>query len=372
LLEVVGEYPLESLQIYFNGSLEIQEEMIKAGFRVPLVTPLPIIYGDMAGYEDNRTSRTALKAAILHPAKYGKTIEEMGWTDAGKKIIIPHETAKLVLEVEKKDSKYLLHLSPKFEPNKPGYHLEKASYRGVNPTSWKNWGAFYTNTIDLVRIVDDLSAKIGFPKEACAKPVYIKHEKLPKGGGHEDTYFMSFSSDRYGIEPYSYSLCMGCWDYVIEYLTRQINVHVKLGLPKPTLPANLRLEKDPNIPVRLKIGLSKMTEKHPQFMIKFSTVPTALKTITGIDREGKPILVEGKPRGKCVPCDHSKRINEVVIDAYQFLRTACVARQFYFGTGGPINDRDCTLCFNTRLRRAQWFPASKIQRNQLSLNNFCC
>ena len=139
---IVGEYSLESLQIYFNGSLEIQEEMIKKGFRVPLITPLPIIYGDMAGYEDNRTSRPALKAAILHPTKYGKTFEEMGWMDAGRRIIIPHETAKLALTLEKINSNYLLHLSPKFEPNMCGYHLEKASYRGINPTNWKNWGAF--------------------------------------------------------------------------------------------------------------------------------------------------------------------------------------------------------------------------------------
>jgi len=343
--------------------------MIKKGFYVPLVTPLPIIYGDMAGYEDNRTSRTALKAAILHPTKYGKTLEEMGWADAGKKIIIPHENAKLILTVEKRDLKYLLHLSPKFEPNRPGYHLEKASYRGVNPTSWKNWGAFYTNTADLIRIVDDVSSKFGFPKEVCSEPVYLTHEDLPKGGGHEDTYFASFDKQGYGIEPRSFSLCMGCWDYVIDYLTQQIEEHVKRGLPKPRLDVNLRLEKDPNVPMRLKIGLSKMTEKRPQFMIKFSTVPTALKTITGIDREGKPIVVEGKPRGKCISCDHRDGINEVVIDVHQFLRVACAARHFYFGMDGPLIDRICSTCFSTRLRPAKWFPKQNAQR-QLTLNRF--
>ena len=215
---IVGEYDFESLQIYFNGSLEIQEEMIKKGFHVPLVTPIPIIYGDMAGYEDDRTERRAPKGAILHPSKYGKTLEEMGWTASGRKITIPHEKAKLVLRFEKTDSTVLLHFTPKFEQDLPGYHLEKASYRGVNPTSWKNWAAFYMSSADLVKIVDDLTAKIGFPKELCSKRVYLKHEKLPKGGGHEDTYFVSFEKERYGIEPYSYSLCMGCWDYVMHYL----------------------------------------------------------------------------------------------------------------------------------------------------------
>jgi len=360
---------LESLQIFFNGSLEIQEEMIRNGFHVPLVTPLPIIYGDMAGYEDNRSSRTALKAAILHPSKYGKTLEEMGWTAAGRKIIVPHEKAKLVLKLEKTDSKSLLHFAPKFEPSSPGYHLEKASYRGINPTSWKNWAAFYINTADLVKIVDDLSGKTSFPRELCSQKVYLKHEKLPKGGGHEDTYFVSFDKERYGIEPYSYSLCMGCWDYAMDYLEQQIEEHERMELGKPNIDVKLRLEKGSDVPVRLKIGLSKMTEKRPQFMMKFSTVPTASKTIIGIDREGKPITIEGKPRGRCVSCDHKERINELVIGACQFLRVACATRRFYFKMNGSLKDRNCSLCFSTPLRSPDWFPKRNVQK-QPSLDYF--
>ncbi|MDH5782583.1 MAG: hypothetical protein OEZ35_02810 [Candidatus Bathyarchaeota archaeon] len=360
--EIVGQYPLESLQIYFNGSLEIQEEMIRKGFHVPLITPLPIIYGDMAGYEDDRTSRTALKPAILHPRKYGKSLEEMGWTDVGRKIIVPNERAKLLLKLEKIDSKFLLHFTPKFEPVSPGYHLEKASYRGINPTRWKNWAAFYTNIADLIKIIDDLTAKIGFPRKLCSKRVYLKHEKLRKGGGHEDTYFVSFDRDCHGIEPYSYSLCMGCWDYVMDYLEQEIKEHERLRLEKPSIGVKLRLEKDPDVPVRLKIGVSKMTEKRPQFMVKFSTIPTASKTITGIDKEGKPLTIEGKPRGKCVWCDHKERINELVMDAFEFLRAACAARRFCLNTDGPLKDRNCSLCFSTRLRPPEWFPKKNIQK----------
>jgi len=368
-LEIIGEYDLESLQIYFNGSLEIQEEMIRKGFHVPLVTPIPIVYGDMAGFEDDRTSRTAPKAAILHPSKYGRTLEELGWADVGKKITIPHEKAKLVLKLEKAHSESLLHFAPKFEQGFPGYHLEKASYRQINPTRWKNWAAFYLNVSDLVRIVDDLAGKIGFPEELCSKRVYLKHEKLPKGGGHEDTYFVSFNTERYGIEPYSYSLCMGCWDHAMEYLRQQINEHERLRLGKPNIDIKLRLEKSPDIPARLKIGLSKMTEKGPQFMIKFSTVPTASKTITGINKDGKPIPIEGKPRGKCVSCDHGERINELVLEAYEFLRAACVARRFYFRMDGPLKNRNCSRCFSTRLHPPEWLPKPNAQK-QSRLNYF--
>jgi len=58
----------------------------------------------MSGYEDDKASRTALKSAILHPSKYGKTLEEMGWADAGRKIIVPYEKAKLVLNTLKNSS----------------------------------------------------------------------------------------------------------------------------------------------------------------------------------------------------------------------------------------------------------------------------
>jgi len=263
----------------------------------------------------------------------------------------------------------LLHIAPKFERNLPGYHLEKASYRGINPTNWKNWAAFYVNITDLVKIVDDLSSKIGFPKKLRSKKVFLKHEKLPKGGGHEDTYFLSFNEERYGIQPYSYSLCMGCWDYVIDYLEQQVKEHERMNLGTPSKDVKMRLENDPNVPIRLKIGLSKMTEKRPQFMIKFSTIPTALRTITGINREGEPIKIEGKPRGKCVSCDHQKRINELVIDAYEFLKAACAIRHFFFKMDGLLGDRDCSLCFSTRLRPPDWFPKQNVQR-QLGLNYF--
>ncbi len=65
-----------------------------------------------------------------------------------------------------------------------------------------------------------------------------------------------------------------------------------------------------------------------QKRIKFSTIPMVQITITGIDRDGESIKIKGKPRGKCVLCDHKQRGNELVMDAYDFLRAACSIRHF--------------------------------------------
>jgi hypothetical protein len=273
--QTIGIYKLDSIQIYFNGSLEIQEELIKKGLSVPLKTPLPIIYGNVAGYIDGRTSRLALRAALLDPERYGRTLDELGWTIHGRHIEIPREYAELKVELMGNQ----VILSPQFASGKLGYHLEKASYRGVSPTNWKNWAGFYLALSELAKMAQDLGA----PAHAASVP--WEHEKLPRGGGHEDTYYVTSGRDEKGIEPYAFSLCMGCWDNVLEYLTNESTV--------PVDSFRLRLEKSAKIPTRLKIGLAKMDEKYPQFMIKLSTHPSAKLAIKGIDAQGRSILIEG-------------------------------------------------------------------------------
>jgi len=336
---IIGEYTLDSIQIYFNASLEIQDELIKHGFRVPLETPLPIIYGNFGGYEDNRTSRLAVKAAILNPERYGRTLSEMGWEELEGKMRISREYTKLQIEAESREGVNLITLYPKFEKGKAGYHLEKASYRGVSQTYWKNWAGFYMGFNELHRLANDLELKLG----SSQQPVFWTHEKLPKGGGHEDTYFVSFQRGDMGIEPHSYSLCMGCWDNVIDYLKLEAERCSKSGIGRPDLDVKLRLEKKPDVPIRMKIGLAKMEEKRPQFMIKFSTFPTATMSIQGIDRAGRRIPIEGKPRGRLVKCDHEEYVNMVSIEQKKFLRAVFASNNVIKG----IEDMN-------KLRRPDW------------------
>jgi hypothetical protein len=121
---------------------------------------------------------------------------------------------------------------------------------------------------------------------------------------------------------------MGCWDNVTKYLETEAERYSKIGLPRPDLNVKLRLDKDKDVPIRMKIGLAKMDEKRSQFMIKFSTVPTATKTIQGIDKEGKRIPIEGKPRGRLVACDHVHYFHELTFNAYDFAGAVHLAYNF--------------------------------------------
>ncbi|MEM5867599.1 MAG: hypothetical protein QXG39_06735 [Candidatus Aenigmatarchaeota archaeon] len=358
MLEVIGKYDLQSLQIYFNGSLEIQEELIKLGFHVPFITPLPIIYGDYGGYEAMVPQRGVLKPAAIHPKSYGKSLKEMGWIELSDRFQLPPEFAQLELWLEEKNTSYDLHLVPRFREDIPGYHLEKASYRvAANQEKWRNWAMLYTSVEDLIRMVNDIANKIGFPKNLCASSMYIAHEKLGKAGVCEDTYFVNFNKQKEGIKEVKYSLCLGCFKLAMDYLKCESQKYQKTGLSKPDYQqAKLRIVSSPDIPVFIKLGLAKVEEKKPQFMIKLATSPKATpKIIRGVGERGKPIIIEGKPRGNLIFCDHSSQWNEIVMDAHIFLRAACSVRRFFFGINGPLKDRYCGRCYVTRLKRAEWF-----------------
>ncbi|MBS7621475.1 hypothetical protein KEJ32_05120 [Candidatus Bathyarchaeota archaeon] len=358
-MEFIGKYDLQSLQIYFNGSLEIQEELIRLGFQVPLITPIPIIYGDYGGYEIGVQPRGVLKPAAIHPKSYDKSIEEMGWIELPDRFQLPQEFAQLEFWLEKKITGYDLHLVPQFKEGVPGYHLEKASYRGTaNQEKWRNWAMLYTSAEDLIRMVDDVADKIGFPKNLCASPMYIAHEKLGKAGVCEDTYFVNFDEEKEGIKQVRYNLCLGCFKLAVDYFKSESEKYQKMGLRKPDYQrAKLRIINSPNIPVFMKLGLAKVEEKKAQFMIKLATSSRATpRVIRGVGKGGKPITVKGKPRGDLIFCDHVNQKNEIVIDAYIFLRAACCARRLFFKMDGPFKDRYCGRCYITRLERAKWFP----------------
>ena len=62
---IVGEYELETLQIYFPCSMELQEELIRNGYKVPIETPIPIIYGNYKGYENGKSPEGVKKKKRL-------------------------------------------------------------------------------------------------------------------------------------------------------------------------------------------------------------------------------------------------------------------------------------------------------------------
>jgi hypothetical protein len=333
---LLGSYRAETVQIYFPASLELQEELIINGFRVPSPTPIPIIYSNFGPWIGERPLIT--QERVIEPERCGKTLEDLGWQ---QKLIggktgyeIPTESAYLKLELEEETNE--LHLMLEI----PQYHLEKVSIRGINPDKWANWAMAYISLNDLDNAIQRLLEVVSFPKELCAQPLFIKRE--PQQGGKEDTYFACLNKDdKLDIPVKGFSMCLGCFEYAMDYLRTEAK---KYSLsPQQAEQLKLRLEYDAGISAFAKIGLSRMEGKKPQFMLKLVS-PAVVKTIKGIL---KPIL-QGKARGNLSHCSHETKAQKVIIDASLFLRVACAMRKLYFGVGNPLCDRDCANCFILR------------------------
>lgn len=307
----------------------------------------------MGGFIDDRAGRGAVKGAILDPSRYGKTVEEMGWSDLRKRIQIPHEEAFIELSIQERQSGDLLVIDFKFTPEVPGYHLEKASYRqSANPNEWNNWAMFYVGIESLGEIIRDLSR---FLQPVGSTALFWKHELLPKGGGEEDTYYASLDRGCQGLAPKDYELCLGCWNYVMGYLIHERTNYAGMGLRTPEPDLGLKIRMDPSAPVRLKIGLAKTTEKRAQFMFKLATFSKATLSIQGVDRQGNPIKIDGKPRGRIEHCNHEPRTNKVVLDAAEFFKVAVGANTLFHGRSRWGLTIENTTCGGRQIRRPEWF-----------------
>ena len=79
----IKTYPVDSLQIYFAASLEIQEELINNGFYVPrspdrkVIMPIPLIYSNFRGWLKPTEPITIER--LIPPEWLGLTPSELRW-----------------------------------------------------------------------------------------------------------------------------------------------------------------------------------------------------------------------------------------------------------------------------------------------------
>jgi len=204
-------YPADTLQIYFSASLEIQEELIKHGFKVPsdetkkIKTPIPLIYANSRGWLKDEEPITIER--LIPPVWFNKTPEDFGWIETTRRnkraYYIPPEEVSIDVIFDESDVHFIIKAEK--------YHLERTSIRQIGPEKWTNWAMFYISAdflddlIDALKAYDSL-ADFGFR-------VYVERQQ----GGKEFTLFAS-TSDKLGIPIKHYSFCLGCFDLAIEYL----------------------------------------------------------------------------------------------------------------------------------------------------------
>ncbi|WP_099209217.1 PhoI [Thermococcus henrietii] len=119
------EFELKGMNVFFPASLEIQEELLKAGFKVPYDketgrrTPIPVVSSSMDGRKLRR----------------GRLLKAGDFETKSKFAVIPEERAFIELEVTEKD--FLL-----IRPKPLEYHLEELGFLSVPPRLWGTWASF--------------------------------------------------------------------------------------------------------------------------------------------------------------------------------------------------------------------------------------
>jgi len=305
------KFPVDTLQIYFPCSLELQDELIKKGFKVPgdksrkIKTPIPLIYSNFRGWLVQPEPITIER--LIPPEWYGKTAEELGWketTSKGKLAYhLPQEEVWVDMGFDNKGWIY-------FKLDIRGYHLERTSIRGINPEKWNNWAMFYISMEYLDKLINVLTNFLNITLVRELYPILENQQ-----GGKEKTYYASpIRNKSLGIPVINYSLCLGYFDLALLYFKHK-SIENNLN-PDVVKDLKLRIMYEPTLNAGLKIGVAKIEGKRPQIMFKLaSDTPIRIKGIL------KPII-EGKARGNLCFCDHQLKTQLIVakaLDVYSAL-----------------------------------------------------
>jgi len=322
-VKYVKRYPLDSLQIYFASSLELQQEFLSHGFYVPkdhdkkVVMPIPIIYANFKGWVASRQPITIERVIPLE--WIGLIPEQLGWKEReiwirGKKrraFDLPEE--EMYVDIGITSNVVVFNFDVK------RYHLERTSIRQVNPEKWSNWTMFYISMEYLSDIVDTLCRNtIGMTSTT------INVVKEVQQGGKEVTYYTP-------VKVVDFSLCLGCFDLVLLYLKKKAEehcyyyplMHYCSNIENEVKSLKLRLIYDQNINTFAKVGIAKMMGKRPQMMVKLASEGPIIK-IKGVLKD----VVEGKARGKLVYCNHTVKRLYVALDLTDFCKALTLTRNY--------------------------------------------
>ncbi|WP_338603312.1 hypothetical protein V6M85_04075 [Sulfolobus tengchongensis] len=305
------QYPVDSLQIYFASSLELQEELINHGFQVPkdkndkIKMPIPLIYSNFRGWL--KTPNPITIERLIPPEWLDMKPQDLEWEEVRfnnkRAFKLPQEEVYVNVGVSGDAVIFVLDVK--------SYHLERVSIRGVNPEKWTNWVMFYIDLSYLTDIVNVLGNFI--PNQVKNQVQSVKVEKELQQGEKEVTY--------YAVVPVKdFSFCLGCFDLALKYLKIKAEEHKKLNLCSKPCPdpdkvvSSLKLRIKYNSHAFAKVGIAKIQGKRPQIMIKLAS--EGQKTISGILKS----VVEGKPRGELVYCDHENKSQYITLDLISFWR----------------------------------------------------
>ncbi|ASJ05990.1 PhoI [Thermococcus pacificus] len=266
------EVELERMQTFFPASLEIQEELLKAGFKVPYdketgrKTPVPVV---VSSREERKLRRNRL-------------LKAKDFKSDGKFALVPGE--RTIMEMELTEKGFLI-----LRPKPLEYHLEEMGFVSVPPRIWGTWASFSIPFSFYETLTDFLSE---FRREET-NGLYL----ASRGAGRRIEVYAYKGRTRkdLGIPVFGYALGLHGLTLANEYLREKAEEN---GVPEERLRyLKLGLRKKKETKAGLKVGVVWENGKPSEITLKLSTTEPRVK-IQGLYGE-----LIGKSRGELTRTD---------------------------------------------------------------------
>jgi len=306
----IGSYTLDSLQIFFAWDDDLYTYLKERGFGQSGLQrkTLPIIYSDNCESTTGVPQRK--RKYVIHPRYFGKTCEELGWTETDKETepIISSEKPRISISVV--DNEFL---NFRIHPNvdrKEQYHLEYSTMSA--------FGRLYTNWAIPILRMDDFENLLSRLRESLSLPkidlVDVQVHMEEKQAQRERMYFVQVP-----ITAYKFSI--GEFLHARDFLA--------LNGVSGTLPSLVFLNKPSYLekmqPV-LKVGFVRTTEEQgfevrkPQCAMKLAQ-PKMTASLRGKRSKAKGMIVAEEPYENyfTVPARTFANLAQAIVSRYSIL-----------------------------------------------------
>ncbi|ASJ05257.1 PhoI [Thermococcus barossii] len=260
------------IQVFFPASLEIQEELLKAGFKVPhdresgKKTPIPVVVSSRG---ERRVRR-------------GRLLKARDFKSDGKFAVVPGERAYLQLEPTERG--FLV-----IRPKPIDYHLEEMGFTSIPPRVWGTWASFSLPFSAYERLLDFLTEF----RNGEGNGFYTASRG---SGGRIEVYaYKGRRGKDLGIPVFGYSLGLHGLTLAEGYFREKAEEN---GVPEERLRyLKLGLKKRRETKAGLKVGLVWENGRPVEITLKLSTTEPRVK-IQGLYGE-----LVGKSRGELTRTD---------------------------------------------------------------------
>ncbi len=297
----LGNYILDTLQIYFSWDDDLYTELKEHGFGKGGFKVLPLVYSDNTeatiGQKDKR------RKFVIRPELLGRTYKDLGWTETDKK-------NEPIIEAEKPLANFSiidLDAEPKIKVaviptvnQKEQYHLEFSAMSAFGKM-YSNWATFYLMPMDVLTILDKAKQILG-TQPPLSSSVRVITEK--QQNQRERMLYVE-------LPVIYHKFCLRAFKYAVEFFEHN-GVESK-NIPCLVYDSNDKMSQEVMSPY-IKLGMVHTTEdtgfeiRNPQFVMKI-----AQDKIT-VSRRGK----RAKVKGKLVYGEDSE--NYFLVNAQEFIQ----------------------------------------------------